>query len=184
MTHESQSAKKAFVTNRWTTFVVTYDGSNKAAGVKIYRRWSNRKKSKWHADKLQSTIRTKVPLSIWPAQYDVAARRSWAAGSADLYARAETGRSQIAGQRIRACLSAVEAADKRTKTEKNELYNSLAERLRHKLSGGSPRLSPNWTKKKAAIKARGTEALVMHERTNAPEAYILSRAIMTNAKTT
>ncbi len=56
-------ADKKLDVNKWNHVFVTYDGSNKAGGVKIY---VNGKNEPWkiEQDSLSSTIRTKVPLYI------------------------------------------------------------------------------------------------------------------------
>ncbi len=72
-------------------------------------------------------------------------------------------------------------ADKRTKTERSDLYNSWLSGFDTNYQGLTAAVA-KLNEEEAAIKARGTEAHVMHERTNAPEAYILSRGEYTKRK--
>ena len=57
------TTKKKIPADKWTHLFATYDGSSKAAGVKIY---INGKSEPWNieADALKGTMKTKVPLKI------------------------------------------------------------------------------------------------------------------------
>jgi hypothetical protein len=172
--------KKSIEKGKWTHLTMTYDGSTKAAGVKIYIN-GELQENEVAADKLQSTSRTTVPLSIGTRNTTSPLEK---AGLQDIrfYTRALKP-TEIAslgqGLRLQRLLSM--PADKRDKSEKAGLYETYLTRLDkpyQELTAAVAKLN----QEEAAIKARGTEAHVMHERTNAPEAYILSRGEYTKRK--
>jgi hypothetical protein len=172
--------KKALVTNRWTHLCLTYDGANKAAGVRIYID-GEPQELEVAMDKLKSTTRTKVPLTI--GQRDTTSPLE-KAGVQDirLYTRVLKS-EEIAslGQGMQLAWLLSKPADKRSKAEKSDLYNAWLtgfDKKYQELTAAVAKLN----EEEAAIKARGAQTHVMYERTNAPEAYILSRGEYTKRK--
>jgi len=164
-------ADAALPRDKWLHVLMTYDGSGKAAGVRIYVD-GKPQSAKPASDSLTGSIRTDVPLRI--------ARRQGSSkldnvGIHDvrLYDRALPGSeaSRLAGATRAAYLVTKE---KRTDAETAELFDGwltardapsreLAERV------------ATLDQERAAIQGRGTVAHVMQERGQAPTAYVLFR---------
>jgi hypothetical protein len=159
---------------RWNHVFVTYDGSGKAAGVKLYVNGVLQETRAPFADSLKNTIRTPVPLKV--AQRQSTARLDGVqVQDLRLYGRALTGPEvgRLAAG-TRAAWLAEKPAASRTPAETDELfdwwlasadmgYQSLARRV------GELR------REESAIRARGTVAYVMQERKSEPMAYVLFR---------
>ena len=159
--------------NEWTHIAVTYDGSSKASGVKIYFN-GTAQATNIEVDQLQNSIKTNVPFRIGQRSYGEPIS---GAGIQDLriYKR-ELAAGEIAGMAKATRLSGIlaKAASERTEAEKNDIYpwwlgtndQVFVERTA-KL--GSLEAEQN------AIKARGTVALVMNEKNEEPVAFVLFR---------
>ncbi len=153
--------------------LATYDGSGKAAGVKLYIN-GQLQQTDVAIDALRNTIRTAVPLKAGrrhtTAQLDGAAvlglriyDRALAPDEVDRLAWAERIASFArtpAGKRPSAELDAVFAWWLRTN-------DPVGKELRTRLAALEP--------EESAIKARGTLAHVMHERSEPAMAYLLYR---------
>ena len=159
--------------DRWNHVLVTYDGSGKAAGVKVYVN-GQVQNTRPQADSLKGTIRTQVPWAI--------GRRS--TGSAvvglalqdiRLYRRvlsAEEVRRVIDG--TRGPYLAGKAAQERTTAEKEELFSlwlAWSDQPSRQLSARLAALE----KEKADIEARSPIAYVMQEAPGPAKAYVLFR---------
>ncbi len=159
--------------NQWYHVCATYDGSSKAAGVKVYVNGALQPVDVF-TDKLQSTIRTKVPLKI--GQRHQSERLSGASlQEIRLYDRALPGPEveQLAKSNRIATLLAKDAKS-RTPQEQNELYDwwlaaldQPSRELNQKLSG--------LQQEEVTLKSRGTIAHVMQERATEPTAFVLFR---------
>ena len=159
--------------NEWTHVAITYDGSAKAAGVKIYYN-GQLQNTNVENDKLKSTIKTNVPFRI--GQRSEGEPIS-GAGLQDLriYKRPLTQpevESMAKVTRFSGIL-AKSAAD-RTDAEKNEVYpwwlgtnDTPFQELSARVTGLEGELN--------AIKTRGTIAHVMQEKPDEAMAYILFR---------
>jgi hypothetical protein len=173
-------AKKSIETNRWTHVCVTYDGSAKANGVKIYID-GEVQETDTEADKLKNTTRTKVPLKIGQRHTTSPLEK---AGLPDvrIYGRvlkSEEIRSLGRGLRMNWLLS--KEAEHRSDTEKEELYKSWLtyfDRKSQKVTADLAKLE----KEESEIKAHATVAHVMQERAETPEAYVLFRGEYTKRK--
>lgn len=159
--------------NTWTHVTVTYDGSAKASGVKVYYN-GQPQKTNVEADKLQNSIRTTVPFKL--GQRDTSEplsgltiqdlriyKQSLAPAEIESLAKV----SRFAG-------ILTKAADQRTDAEKSELYQwwlGTFDKAFQDLAVKSSSLE----KEQAAIKARGTVAHVMQEKTDEPTAFVLFR---------
>ncbi len=172
--------KKAIQKDRWTHLCMTYDGSTKAAGVKFYID-GEPQENEVAADALKSTSRTTVPLSIGQRNTTSPLEK---AGLQDIrfYTRALKQSEVVSlGQGLRLQRLLTVAPDKRSKSDKTAIYDTWLTQLDPKYQ----ELNQAVAKLKASeeeIKKRGTEAHVMHERTNAPEAYVLTRGEYTKRK--
>ncbi len=159
--------------NTWTHVLATYDGSGKAAGLKIYIN-GQLQAAETAADSLRSTIRTKAPFTVGQRQSGQGAPGVSVLG-VRVYDRAlapdEVDRVAWA-ERI-AALARTPAA-KRAKSERDAGYawwvrsvDPVGRDLRTKLAAHEA--------EESAIRSRGTLAQVMHERSEPPMAYLLDR---------
>lgn len=159
--------------NEWTHVAVTYDGSSKAAGVKIYYN-GQLQKTNVESDKLKGSIKTSVPFRIGSRS---AGEPLAAAGIQDLrlYKRALTGAEVESLAKVtRFAGILAKAADQRTDVEKNEVYPwwlGSNDKPFQELSAQHSALEGEQN----AIKSRGTIAHVMNEKSEEAMAYILAR---------
>lgn len=157
----------------WTHVAVTYDGSAKASGVKVFVNGQARPTAA-QADALKNTIRTEVPLSV--GQRHKQSRLAGAAiHDARIYRRAlgpEDVRQLAAG--TRAAWLAAKPAGERSEAEKSELFEywlTTSDKPFGELTGRLAGLE----KEQAAVKARGTVAHVTQERPGPAKAHVLFR---------
>ena len=161
----------------WNHLLVNYDGSGKAAGVKIYFNGVPQP-VKPMVDRLQNTIRTEVPLKI--AQRQNASRLNGAAiQDLRIYgpALADSEVAQLAKATRIAYLVAKPAAE-RAEPETAEVFNWWLATLDKPTQELTGKLA-NLDREEKEIKGRGTVAHVMQERTEAPKAYVLFRGQIT-----
>ena len=157
----------------WTHVFITYDGSKKASGVKIYVNGELRPATP-QADKLTNSIRTTVPFRIGQRNTTSPLDK---AGLQDLrlYQRAlkpEEVKSLAQDSRLAYLLD--KPAKRRNKRDKEELYESWLTLVDQKYRDAEAAVAKE-EKESEIIRLRGTEALVMQEMTNAPVAYVLYR---------
>jgi hypothetical protein len=166
-------AKKAIETNHWTYVCVTYDGSAKAGGVKIYID-GKPQENEVKEDRLKNSIHTDVPLKI--GQRNTSARVEGAGvQDARIYGRAlkeEEVKALSRDARLAWLLS--QPADQRDDAEKKEFYQAWLEYFDREFQDATAALAA-LDKEENEIKARGTVAHVMHEREESPVAYVLFR---------
>jgi hypothetical protein len=159
--------------NEWTHVAVTYDGSAKASGVKVYFN-GKPQETNVEADTLTETIRTEVPLKI--GQRNTSEPLS-AAAISDLriYKRA-ISEAEIASlsQATKYATILTKPADERTDAEKEQLYTWWLGTYDEPFKELSAELAA-LEKEKADIVARGTIAHVMQEKDDAAMAYVLFR---------
>lgn len=159
--------------NEWTHVAVTYDGSGKAAGVKVYYNGQSQPVNVEN-DKLQTDSVPTVPFQIGQRH---AGEPLSGAGLADLrlYSRALSPaevESLAKASRFEAILA--KAPDQRSEAEKNELFQwwlSSQDQTFQTLSNKVAALESE----QSAITSRGTIAHVMNERSEEAMAYILFR---------
>ncbi|HND51401.1 MAG TPA: DUF1553 domain-containing protein [Pirellulaceae bacterium] len=158
----------------WQHVLVTYDGSSKAAGVKVFINGVPQEKRNITADKLKSTIKTTVPLKL--AQRHTQSRVN-DLGLADvrLYQRAlSTPEAERLARGTRAGWLAMKPAADRNDAEKKELFDwwlPTLDRPYGELNGRVAALQAE----EAAIRTRGTIAHVMQERGDEAMAFVLFR---------
>jgi len=159
--------------NEWTHVALTYDGSSKAAGVKIYYN-GQPQATNIESDRLQNSIKTKVPFRIGQR---TEGEPISGAGIQDLriYRRALSAaeiESMAKATRFLGIL-AKEPGD-RTDAEKNELYPWWLGTDDKPYQERNAKLA-ELEGEQNMLKARGTVAHVMNEKTEEAMAYILFR---------
>jgi len=166
-------SKKALEPNKWVHVTVSWDGTPKTTGIKIYLD-GEVQPFDIEADSLKSTVKTTVPLKIGQRS---AGQRVAGIGLQDLrlYDRglAAVEAQQLAGSQRTVDLL-TKAADKRTPQETDELFNwwLVSQDTGYKnLANDHRKLQAE----EATIKARGTVAHISVEKKTPAEAYILKR---------
>ncbi|MFO0936843.1 MAG: DUF1553 domain-containing protein [Gemmataceae bacterium] len=171
--------------NDWHHVFVTYDGSRKASGLKLFVDGERQgvsvfaknrgvPESQWKDTAVPvQTLHTAAPLTVGK-RTDGQSIREIHVGDVRLYDR-ELNEKEVAYiAESGKVASSVAKGDKRTPKENDELFNWWlgnfdAEYRKIQLESSS------LTAKEAALKARGTVAHVTAEKQSKPEAFILSR---------
>lgn len=166
-------SKKPLKANEWTHVVMTYDGSAKAAGIRIYVNGALQDVDV-AADSLKSTTRTNVPLKL--CQRNGSARLDGVAlQDVRLYDRSLTAEQGVAlAGSGRAAYLVAKPASQRSPAEMDELVNwwlKTIDPTYQSLSAKQQELAQI----KAAIESRGTIAHVMNEKPDEPMAQVLAR---------
>ncbi len=165
--------KEQVPANQWVHVAVSYDGSSKASGIKIYYHGKAQETSVV-ADKLSGSIKTEVPLKI--GQRNTGQPLS-AAGLQDMriYKRVLSPSEIESMARVGHFASLLaKSADGRTEEENKEFYNFWLSTIDEKSMAPSLQLA-NLEQEKNEIKARGTIAHVMQEKDEPATAYVLNR---------
>ena len=158
---------------RWHHVMVTYDGSRRAAGTRIYVNGRPQPVDTL-SDTLKGTMRTKVPLKI--AQRHTTNRIDGVAlQDLRIYGRGLSADEveQLASSARLAQILAKPAAQ-RSKAEREELFDFWLRREDKPYQDLAARLA-EIEREQSAIRARGTVAHVMQERADAAKAYVLFR---------
>ncbi len=158
---------------QWSHVLVTYDGSGKAAGVKIYVN-GQPQGMRVLKDQLQNSIRTQVPLKV--------AQRSTQSRLDDIvlqdlriYGRTlspQESEQIVTGTRM--AYLATKPADQRNDAEREELFAWWLKALDPPYRDAAARLAA-LQQEQNAIKGRSTVAHVQQERGEPPTAYVLFR---------
>ena len=158
---------------KWYHVTATYDGSGKAAGVRLFLD-GEPVPVDVERDTLKSTIKTKVPLKV--GQRDAGQRvQGVALEDVRVYSRGLTGaEAQQLAKAQRAADLLAKPADKRTGPEAEELFGWWLVTLDGPFRDQSVKLA-DLQKEETAIRSRGTVAHVMAEKPGEPTAYILYR---------
>ncbi len=167
------TSKTPLQPNEWVHVFVTYDGSGKAAGVKVFLNGVPQPVDVF-TDKLTQTIRTKVPLKI--GQRHTAERLAGAVlQDVRLYDRtlSSTEVEQLAKGTRAQTLLAKDAA-KRTPQENEELFAWWLIALDQPSRKLADSLGP-LQQEEMSLRSRGTVAHVMQERPQEAVAYVLFR---------
>jgi hypothetical protein len=158
--------------NQWVHVAVTYDGSAKAAGVKVYYNGVEQKTAV-EADALKGSIKTKVPFKI--GQRNTSEPYSGGVQDLRIYQRllapAEI-ESLAKSSRFDAILA--KPADQRTDAEKNELYAYWLGSFDEAFKKASDQAA-QFDRELTGLQTAGTIAHVMQERGDPAMAYILQR---------
>ncbi|MFN7139703.1 MAG: DUF1549 domain-containing protein, partial [Limisphaerales bacterium] len=166
-------SKKAVEANRWTHVCITYDGSSKASGVKIYID-GERQSFDVQKDSLSDSIRTQVALKIGQRNKEAALQK---AGVQDLrffsrVLKPEEARELSNAPRLSWLV--LKPSDKRTDKEKEELFDRYLASFDAEFKAATAQVA-KLNKEESEIKARGTIAHVAEEKPTPPEAYVLFR---------
>ena len=158
---------------RWSHVFATYDGSAKAGGIKIYVD-GKPAATKGEADALKDTIRAGVPLKVGQRNNEARLENA-SVHDLRIYGRSlapeEVERLAVGG---RAIDLASKPADKRPEADLAALADWWIERN----DAPTRQIRANLAaleKEQAELKARGTVAHVMQERSEEAMAYILNR---------
>ncbi len=166
-------SKKALMKDRWTHVCMTYDGSSKAKGVKIYID-GELQKTDVEADKLKSTIHAEVPFKIGQ-RHSTSPVEGAGLQDVRLYGRTLAPKEVKAlGPDARLAWLLSEPEEKRTDTQKKDLYNAWLNRFDREFMDASSALA-KLEREADGIKARGTVAHIMQERDEAAAAFVLFR---------
>ncbi len=166
-------SKATISPGQWNHLMVTYDGSGKAAGLKIYIN-GKPQETQVMSDRLQGTTKTTVPLKI--AQRNTTSRLDNALiQDVRVYGRALSGleASQLA-MATRVSWLLTKAADKRGKPGTDELFSwwlGAQDKPTQELAARLESLAAE----ENAMKSHGSTALVMNERAQPPKAFVLNR---------
>jgi hypothetical protein len=166
-------SKTAIQPGKWQHVMVTYDGSRRAAGTRVYID-GKPQPVEVLSDSLKDTMRTKVPLKI--AQRHTTSRINGVAlQDLRIYGRdlSEGEVDQLASSSRLASILEKPVA-KRSKAESDELFDFWLRREDKPYQDLTARLAET-EKEQLAIRARGTVAHVMQERAEPPKAYVLFR---------
>jgi hypothetical protein len=166
--------------DQWVHVAVTYDGSKKASGIKVYVN-GQAKATNTAADTLTETTRTTVPLKIGQ-RHTSAPLSGVTLEDVRIYARA-LGTSETSSLANAALLSTVIAAapDKRTPADVDALFNWWIANLdEHSKELVTKRDA--LAKEKSDIQARGAVTHVMQERPEPAKAYVLYRGEYTQRR--
>lgn len=159
--------------NKWTHVTVTYDGSSKAAGVKIYYNGVEQK-TNVEADKLSATTKTKVPFKLGQ-RHTTEPLPGVAVQDLRIYKKVlSAGEADALAKTTRFATLLAKPADQRTAAENDELYTwwlGTNDKVYQDAAANVTKLQAE----KAAIIARGTIAHVMQEKPEPAMAFILAR---------
>jgi hypothetical protein len=171
-------AVKAVVNNplkpgQWTHVFVTYDGSGRVEGLKVYVNGKN-ESTGTQANRLQHTIRNKVPFKV--AQRNNSSRvNGLLIQDIRLYDRAlSSDEVSNLAQGTHASWLVSKPAAKRTDAETNSLFESWLPRNDSEYVKRGEAVAA-LDREQAAIRTRGTIAHVMNEKTEAAMAFVLYR---------
>lgn len=161
-------------TKKWTHVFVTYDGSSKVAGLKIYVNGVLQEARNVQADALKSSIKSKVPFKIGQ-RHNSSNVNGTLLQDVRLYDRTLSANEveQLARMTRTAWLASKPAA-KRTDSDKNEMFEGWlpANDVTYQ---GLRNHQAALQQEENAIKGRGTVALVSQEKSEAAMAYVLYR---------
>ena len=159
--------------NEWTHVAVTYDGSGKSSGVKIYYN-GQPQKTRVENDKLTATVKTTVPFKIGQ-RHGGEPISGLSLQDLRIYRKPLT-EGEVAAIAKNSKLSAILAkqAEDRTEADKNEVFAWWLTTLDEPYKSATAKVA-KLEKEQADIKARGTVAHVMHEKAEEAMAYVLLR---------
>jgi len=166
-------SKNPVKAGQWTHVFVTYDGSARVEGVKVYINGVPQE-TDVEANALKSTIRTTVPLTFGQ-RHTTSPLDGLDLQDVRLYGRTlPPGEVERLAKATRACWLAEKPADARTPKEKDELFDWWLVGLDEGFKGVAGKLS-ELQREEAVLRGRGTVAHVMQERDGEAMAYILFR---------
>jgi len=156
----------------WSHVLITYDGSGKASGVKIYINGQYQPQDVL-ADTLDGSIRTEVPFKI-AQRHSSSPVVNLPIQDVRVYGRALPGEEVARLVQTTRAASLVMKGAKQTPAEKDELLSWWLPNFDREYAQLSRTLA-QLEQEKSNIKARATVAHVMHERDEKAMAYVLFR---------
>ncbi|MSQ92942.1 MAG: DUF1553 domain-containing protein [Gemmataceae bacterium] len=167
------TSKMLLQPNQWYHVFVTYDGSSKAAGVKLYVNGALQPLEVF-TDKLSATIKTTVPFKVGQ-RYQTERASGVSLQDLRLYGKTLTGpQAEQLARSSKAAEFLAKPADKRTPQERNELFDWWLVALDGAYRPLNDKLAAI-QQEEVTLKSRGTIAHVMNERKDEPTAYVLFR---------
>jgi hypothetical protein len=168
------TTRKPLKAGQWHHVLVSYDGSGKAGGVKIYVDGAEEKDRQVFADKLKDSIRTKVPLKV--GQRDSTSRvDNVVIQDLRVYGQALSGQetaSLVKGTRAAWLLR--KPAKDQSPAEKKEVYDWWLTSVDPVFQGYNQELNV-LQQEESTLKSRGTVAYITQEKKEEPHAYLLYR---------
>ncbi len=167
------TSKMPLQPNQWYHVLVTYDGSAKAAGVKVFINGALQPVDVF-TDKLSGTIATKVPFKIGQRHQS---DRVKDLSLQDLRLYGKTLKGPEAEQLAKSSKAAdflAKPAEKRTPAERDELFDWWLVALDAPYRTLNEKIALI-QQEEVTLKSRGTIAHVMSERATEPTAYVLFR---------
>jgi hypothetical protein len=159
--------------DEWNHVMVSYDGSGKAAGVKVYVN-GQPQKTQTAKDALKGTIRTEAPLSVGRRKTGSRLENAMI-HDVRLYDRVlEPDEIRQLAQGARLAWLVAKPAEQRTEAERNELFPhwlATADKTYQELLARAAALE----KEQAAIRSRSTIAHVAQEKPEPAKAFVLFR---------
>jgi hypothetical protein len=166
-------ANKPVPRKQWTHVFITYDGSAKASGVKIYIN-GELQGTTVQADKLSGSIRTTVPFKIGQRN-TTSPLDGVAIQDVRIYNRVLSQEEiQSLGRDARSAYLLTKARKKLNKKENDELYENWLQTVDEPFQK-IKRAVAKTEKEANDIKSRATVAHVMQEKPTPAEAYVLFR---------
>jgi mono/diheme cytochrome c family protein len=166
-------ARDPLPAGRWNHVFITYDGSAKAKGVRVYVNGVEQRKSV-EANSLKQTSRTTVPLKVGQrhssSRLDGILLQDLRIYGLTLAPEA-VNKLAISG---RIAYLAAKPSDQRTPAEKEELFAVWLPSRDEPYRVASTKLTDLENEQKS-IRSRGTIGYVMHEKAESPAAYVLYR---------
>ena len=159
--------------NAWTHVAVTYDGSGKAAGVKVYYN-GEPQQTLVENDKLKGSIRGKVPFKLGQRQASDPISGVTVQDLRIFKRSLSPGEAQALARHARFASILAKPAGKRSDAEKNELFTWWLQTQDAAYRNATTQVT-RLEQEEAAIKARGTIAHVTQERNAPAMAHILFR---------
>jgi len=166
-------SRKQIKADEWTHVLVSYDGSMKAAGVKVYIN-GELEPTNVQADALKNTTRTEVPLKLGQ-RHTSSPLTGITLNDVRVYQRALTdGEAALLAKSTRYAALVAKPADQRPAKQVDELFGWWLETQDADFQQRVTQ-QQQLEREQADIKARGTVAHVMNEKTDAAMAFILFR---------
>ncbi len=159
--------------NEWHHILVTYDGSSKAEGIKVYYD-GNPQPTASPVNALKSTIRTEVPFKLGQ-RHTQSRLDGLSLQDLRLYSVAlDPAQTKRLATATRAAALALKPAETRTDAEKNELFDWWLTTLDPKHQELQAKVNA-LQGEEATLKGRGTVAHVMQEKGDGAMAFVLYR---------
>jgi len=173
------NSTKVLETNRWYHICVTYDGSSKASGVKVYID-GERQETSAQNDKLDGTIRTRVPFKFGQRNYSSPLENA-GLQDARIYGRVLSLDEVRRLQASRPAWLLARRGENQSKDDDETLYTAWLHFFDGQFQAANIWLA-GLRSEETEIKARGSITHVMQEKDEPAIAFILNRGEYTQRK--